>query len=415
MSSEPPSNNNAQGNDQGGKNDVDRRVRHILTVTAMTLLIMVLTYMILSELKSILQPLMVAIFLGYLIIPAHRWLVRHKLPSLLSYVVIVGTVLSVMFVIGNVAFLGVSEMSREIPAYLVKFEDTAGNWLQKFDEKIDSFTETQMRFQAEPSTQPSTQPGGWFELTTLPATQPTTSPAWYTYVPPGNSLPETPIERTSLLNAQRLMSLLQSTVETFVGIFTVIFVVVIYLMFLLAEAVSFRQRLFNAFGQQRAEQAVEVIDKINAAITRYIAVKTFVSILIGVFSAFVLMLFGVKYALVWGLLTFFANFIPYIGSLVAVSLPIALSFAIFANPWVPVLIAFILITAQVLVGNFLEPMIIGQRLGVSPLVILLSLAFWGMLWGVPGMILSAPLAVTMKIVLENFEPTRPIARLCSHR
>ena len=134
MSNEPSSHDNAERDGQNGRADIDRRVRHTLTMTAMGLLILVLSYVILSELKYLLRPLMVAIFLGYLIMPAHRWLVRHKLPSLLSYIVIVGTVLSVMFVIGNVAFLGVREMSREIPAYVSRFEDSANKWLQKLDE-----------------------------------------------------------------------------------------------------------------------------------------------------------------------------------------------------------------------------------------------------------------------------------------
>ena len=103
----------------------------------------------------------------------------------------------------------------------------------------------------------------------------------------------------------------------------------------------------------------------------------------------------------------------HVGSMVAVALPIGMSFVQFDTALTPIIIAAILIVAQQAVGNLLEPRMIGQRLGVSPLIILLSLAFWGFLWGVPGMILSAPLAVSIKIVLENIEQTRPIARLCS--
>jgi len=99
--------------------------------------------------------------------------------------------------------------------------------------------------------------------------------------------------------------------------------------------------------------------------------------------------------------------------MVAVILPVLMNFAL-AGPDASLLIMLaLLIGAQVMVGSFLEPRMIGRKLGISPLIILLALAFWGMLWGIPGMVLSAPLMVTTKIVLENIEPTRPVARLMS--
>jgi len=201
--------------------------------------------------------------------------------------------------------------------------------------------------------------------------------------------------------------------ETFVGVFTGAMVVVFYLIFLLAEVAGFNRRLSGALGPQRAEQVMDVVRKINAAISRYIAIKTFVSLLIGAFSGIVLALFGVDYAFLWGVITFLANFIPYVGSLAAVMLPIGLSLVQFGDPWTTLLLAGILTMAQMVVGYWIEPMMIGQRLGVSPLVIVISLAFWGLLWGVPGMVLAVPLAVALKIIFEHVEATQPLARLCS--
>jgi predicted PurR-regulated permease PerM len=89
----------------------------------------------------------------------------------------------------------------------------------------------------------------------------------------------------------------------------------------------------------------------------------------------------------WGVLFFLFNFIPYIGSLVAVSLPILLSFLQYADePWKPLLITLLLLVIQRVIDNYVEPRLTGQKLGVSPLVVLLSLAFWAWLWGVVGMI-----------------------------
>ncbi len=120
-----------------------------------------------------------------------------------------------------------------------------------------------------------------------------------------------------------------------------------------------------------------------------------------------------EYAVLWGILTFFANFVPYIGSMFAVALPILMAYVQFDSLILPITLLIILTTGQMVVGYLIEPRMIGRKLGVSPLMILLSLAFWGLLWGVPGMVLSAPLIVTVKIVLENIEQTRPIAMMMS--
>jgi predicted PurR-regulated permease PerM len=118
----------------------------------------------------------------------------------------------------------------------------------------------------------------------------------------------------------------------------------------------------------------------------------------------------------WGVLIFLFNFIPYIGSLVAVSLPIVLSILQYAEeePWKPLLIALLLLVVQRVVDNWVEPRLTGHKLGVSPLIVLLSLAFWAWLWGIVGMILAVPLTVISKIILENIRETKPLATLISN-
>ena len=109
----------------------------------------------------------------------------------------------------------------------------------------------------------------------------------------------------------------------------------------------------------------------------YIARKTFVSALQGLLSFAVLAAFGVEFAVLWGALIFLFNFIPYLGRLVAVSLPIALSFLQYADGhWRPLLVTLLLLIQRV-VDYFIEPRLVGHKLGLSPLLVLLSLAFWG--------------------------------------
>ena len=144
-------------------------------------------------------------------------------------------------------------------------------------------------------------------------------------------------------------------------------------------------------------------------------IKTvFSGLRIAAVSTIVLASFGVDFWILWGILTFLANFIPYVGSLAAMIPPILLTFLQYDEPWKGVLVATLLIGAQLVTGNLLEPRLAGQKLGVSPIMILLALAFWGWLWGVTGMILAVPIVVIIKIVLENIEQTKPIAELISN-
>jgi predicted PurR-regulated permease PerM len=115
----------------------------------------------------------------------------------------------------------------------------------------------------------------------------------------------------------------------------------------------------------------------------------------------------------WSILIFVLNYIPYLGSLLAIALPIALSF-LHKEPGTALAVAIGLVGIQLALGNFVEPRMAGRRLGVSPLLILLSLSFWGLVWGIVGMILAVPLLVSIKIVLENIPATRPLATLMSN-
>jgi predicted PurR-regulated permease PerM len=213
----------------------------------------------------------------------------------------------------------------------------------------------------------------------------------------------------------RIRDVFRSAVGNFLEFLTATFVVLIYTIFLIAERVSLPGRVARAFGEERAKNIMTVVESINRAVHDYIALKTLVSLLQGVLSFAVLASFGVDFAVMWGVLIFLFNFIPYIGSFVAVSVPIVLSFLQFAEePWKPLVITLLLLLIQRVVDNFIEPRLTGHKLGLSPLLVLLSLAFWGWLWGVVGMILAVPLTVIVKIILENIRETKPLATLMSN-
>ncbi len=397
------------------------RLRNGLTITALGLLICVLLYVIVRELALILRPLLVAVLIAYLIVPAHRWLVRHRIRSWLAYIVIVGTVLVSMYFVARLAFSGVAELSDALPGAMAKLqaigEDTYGRFqetLRRYIPRLEDEDSEALTTNPAATSGPASQP-----IASQPSHQPASAPSPTGPIdaaaqkPPAERRGLSPEEWLSQINSQ-LIVVGQATLGTFAGFFTAALVVIFYLIFLLAEEASLPTRLVAAFGANQAGRIQNVITKINIAISRYLATKTFVSFLVGALTAGILFMFQVRFYLILGLVTFFMNFIPYVGSLAAVLLAVAMSIVQFESIGTPTAIALLLFLAQQVTGSYLEPKLLGQRLGVSPLMILLSLAFWGYTWGVPGMILSAPLIVTLKIILENMDSTRPLAMLMSN-
>jgi predicted PurR-regulated permease PerM len=113
----------------------------------------------------------------------------------------------------------------------------------------------------------------------------------------------------------------------------------------------------------------------------------------------------------WGVLAFVGNFIPYVGSLIALVLPVLLAFLELEPLWQPLAVLALLLLVQFVTNNFVEPRLTARAVDLSPLVVLVALAFWGLCWGAVGMVLAVPLTVMLKIIWENIALTRPLARL----
>jgi AI-2 transport protein TqsA len=154
-----------------------------------------------------------------------------------------------------------------------------------------------------------------------------------------------------------------------------------------------------------------VVRNINDAMAGYLRVKVKASLVLAIPATVVLWAFGVEFALMWGVLTFLLNFIPYLGSLIACGAPILLAFLQMDSLGRPAVVAGLLISIHTLSAYVVEPAMTGKAVGLSPVVILVALSFWGLCWGLTGMLLAVPLTVMMKIILDNVELTRPLARL----
>jgi AI-2 transport protein TqsA len=154
-----------------------------------------------------------------------------------------------------------------------------------------------------------------------------------------------------------------------------------------------------------------IYGEIDRKIRRYISIKIFVSLITGVMVWIVLTLFNLELAAVFGICAFLLNFIPSIGSIIAVILPIPVAFAQFENPWVIGAVILIPGSIEMVIGNIIEPKLMGKSLRLHPVTILLALSFWGLLWGIPGMFLAVPITAAIRIVLVQFDTLRPIGQL----
>ena len=187
----------------------------------------------------------------------------------------------------------------------------------------------------------------------------------------------------------------------------------LYLLFFLLESDRFADRIHAAYGPARAESILHVARRINAAIIGYLKAKVKASLLLAVAVWLVLTACGVKFSLLWAVLTFACNFIPYLGSVIAVSLPVGFAFLQLDFGARPVVAASLLVVCHVASATVIEPLILGRAVGLSPVIILASLSAWGLLWGLPGMLLAVPLTVVIRLAAENVEATTQAARLAS--
>lgn len=183
---------------------------------------------------------------------------------------------------------------------------------------------------------------------------------------------------------------------------TTLFLVLIFAIYIVAGHVPRRERTGLAL-------------EIHERIKRYVVVKVASSVATGVLVGGVLAVLGLDLAFVFGLLAFGLNFVPSVGAVIATLLPVGVAFVQFDSALPIVLVAAVPAGIQVVLGNVIEPRFLGSALALHPITVLLSLVFWGMLWGVPGMLLAAPITAVMRIVLDRIDATRPAADLLGGR
>jgi AI-2 transport protein TqsA len=220
--------------------------------------------------------------------------------------------------------------------------------------------------------------------------------------------------RREVLGQMDIQGLIGSTVTWISSIVAVFALILVYAGFLLAEKANFTTKI-NRLSRdpQKVTRIRRVIADINDRIGKYLALKTFINIVLGVISYLIMAALGIEFAGFWAALIALLNYIPYLGSFLGVMFPVALSLLQFGDVTTTLVVLAALTTAQMFVGNFLEPYLMGSSLNLSPFVILVSLMVWSALWGVAGALLAVPITAIMVIIFSEFEGTRPIAILLS--
>lgn len=331
---------------------------------ASSLIVVALTFVLLIEGRDLLIPIAVAIMIWYLLNALARGfhglpLGARRLPNWVAMTLAIVTVLIGLSLVAKLVGDNIAEVSAAAPGYQANIEALIANAskLVGFDQPPDI--------------------AAVFEQ----------------------------------IDLRELATRFASAAAGFAGSFGI---VLIYVLFLLFEQRGFDKKLRALFPDaEHREEVRSVLHRMQEQIQTYVAIKTFTSVLTGGVSYVVLLIVGVDFAEFWGFIIFLLNYIPTVGSLLGIIFPALLALIQFSTP-VPFFIVLGGIgIVQFLIGSVLEPRLTGASLNISPLVVILSLALWGSIWGIVGMFLCVPLTVIAMIILSYFERTRPIAILLS--
>lgn len=209
-------------------------------------------------------------------------------------------------------------------------------------------------------------------------------------------------------------SLLSAVFNSLSDILGSVFMVMIYALFIFLEEASAMTKLRKAFQKPESfAQVSELLTRIEKSVRTYLGLKTLVSLITGVCSYAALAIIGIDSPVFWAFLIFILNFIPTIGSLVGTLFPAIFCLLQFGDLTEGGLVLLIVGAIQLVVGNVLEPKMMGDSMNISALVTILALSFWGAIWGVTGMILSVPITVIILIICAQFESSKRIAILLS--
>ena len=302
----------------------------------------------------IVVPILLATFIAIIISPIYVWLIKKRVPSALALLAVIGGLMMMFSLVGVLIGSSVQSFTENIPIYEAQLEIQFNVIMAKL-----------------------------------------------------NSMGIINGELGSLFNPSVLMQYSATVLKGAGSVLTNSFMIFLIIAFMLLESTQFAKKLELASGQNNT---MAKMNEVFSKIKHYMALKAVISLVTGVIITVLLMLIGLDYAILWGFVVFLFNFIPNIGSILA-AVPAVLLALVQLGTFGALEIGAIYFFINILIGSIIEPRLMGQGLGISTLVVFLSLIFWGWLLGPVGMLLSVPLTITIKILLYNEEKTRWLAVL----
>ena len=209
------------------------------------------------------------------------------------------------------------------------------------------------------------------------------------------------------------LGLVSSILKGFGSVLTNSFLIILTVVFILMEAAGFTRKFISlsANGSESSQPGGQTFSQVFVDKLRsYMSMKTIISMATGVVIAIAMWLIGVDYPVLWGVLAFMLNFIPNIGSIIA-AVPAVMLALVQLGFTSALLVAAVFIAVNVMIGSIIEPKFMGKGLGLSTLVVFVSLVFWGWVLGPVGMLLSVPLTITVKLALDSKPETQWLGHL----
>ncbi len=305
--------------------------------------------------QPILLPFSLALFLAVLSLPITTYLQKRGWPNILAILVSVLVDAAVVGLMILLASQSLSEFQERIPRYRTSLTNLWDSWIEKLQ-------------------------------------------SWD--IPAGEYL------TTDIIDPAAVFDLLGGTFQTAVSVASQAFLVFLIMFFMLAEATVFPVKFRAVLGKEMGHSSR--LNKIVREVQEYLGIKTVISLATGILLGVWAWFMGLDFPVLLGLVAFVLNYIPTIGSLLAAIPALLLALIQFGvGPALLVSIGYIVVNT--VFGNIIEPNLLGRRLGLSTLVVILSLVFWGWLWGPVGALLAMPLTMVAKIMLENTPDLRWVA------
>jgi len=354
---------------------------------------------------EIIIPFLLAVFLAIICTPALFWLKNRGISTVFAILIVSLVIMAAGLMVGTILTTSIADFTNDLPQYTSqlnnRIRDMEINWNQWLEEKRakfhrDGLDKAPSGEQNDASTEVIPADSSIGKASEPPASKSANGPE------------EKPLSLSRFLDAQAGIKLMRDLLAQLGNILTKGFLIYLTTIFILLEASILPGKIKAAMKNNSG--TFENLAGIADDVKKYLAMKTIISLVTGTLIAIWLTVLGVKYPIVWGLIAFLLNFVPNIGSIIAAVPACILAFLQLGGP-TATLAALGYLFVNIVLGNLVEPRLMGQRLGLSTLVVFLSLVFWGWVLGPIGMLLSVPLTMTVKIALQSHPDTRKLAIL----